>query len=148
MRIPKQVLVYPVREIDDGWEYLLLRRIESIGGFWQGVTGASEKGEDLLDAAKRELLEETSYIPNFIYQTDYSYKIKVEEKYTKDYPEGVLEIPEYVFVARINQPDLPSIDPKEHDQWKWCSFEEAMELLKWENNKKALEHVRNILEEK
>ncbi|MHA1217344.1 MAG: NUDIX hydrolase [Candidatus Heimdallarchaeaceae archaeon] len=148
MRIPKQVLVYPVKEIDDSWEYLLLRRIESIGGFWQGVTGAPEKGEELLDAAKRELLEETSYIPNFIFQTDFSYKIKVEEKYNKNYPEGVNEIPEYVFVAKISQPDLPSIDPKEHDEWKWCSFEEAMELLKWEDNKKALEHIRNILEEK
>ena len=102
----------------------------------------------MLDAAKRELLEETSYIPNFIFQTDFSYNIKIEEKYNKDYPEGVKDIPEYVFVARINQPDLPSIDPKEHDQWKWCSFEEAMKLLKWEDNKKALEHVKNILEEK
>ncbi len=148
MREPIQVLVYPVREKGDDWEYLLLKRIESIGGFWQGVTGAPEKGEELLDAAKRELLEETSYIPNFVFQTDFSYKILVEEKFNKDYPEGVKEIPEYVFVARINQPDLPSIDPQEHEDWKWCSFDEAIELLKWEDNKKALEHVNNILEEK
>ena len=146
MREPIQVLVYPVREKGDDWEYLLLKRIESIGGFWQGVTGAPEKGEELLDAAKRELLEETSYIPNFVFQTDFSYKILVEEKFKKNYPEGVKEIPEYVFVARINQPDLPSIDPQEHEDWKWCSFNEAIELLKWEDNKKALEHVRSILE--
>ncbi len=148
MREPIQVLVYPVREKGDDWEYLLLKRIENIGGFWQGVTGAPEKGEDILDAAKRELLEETSYIPNFVFQTDFSYKILVEEKFNKDYPEGVTEIPEHVFVARINQPDLPSIDSQEHEDWKWCSFDEAFELLKWEDNKKALEHVRNILEEK
>ena len=126
MREPIQVLVYPVREKGDDWEYLLLKRIESIGGFWQGVTGAPEKGEELLDAAKRELLEETSYIPNFVFQTDFSYKILVEEKFNKNYPEGVKEIPEYVFVARINQPDLPSIDPQEHEDWKWCSFNEAI----------------------
>ena len=147
MRVPIQVLVYPVREKDDSWEYLLLKRIESIGGFWQGVTGAPEKGENLLDAAKRELLEETSYIPNFIFQTDFSYTIKVEEKFNKSYPEGIEEIPEYVFVARINQPDLPSIDSNEHEDWKWCSFEEAMNLLKWEENKKALDYAKNILEE-
>ena len=42
MRIPIQVLVYPVRSLKKGWEYLMLKRVESRGGFWQGVSKLNE----------------------------------------------------------------------------------------------------------
>lgn len=147
MRIPVQVLVYPVRFLENKWEYLLLKRTESRGGFWQGVTGHPEKSENNAQAAKRELLEETGYVPGFFIETDFSYTIKMHEKWKEDYPEGIEEIPEYVFIARIDHPDLPSIDPYEHDEWKWCTFEEAIKLLKWKENKEALEYVKSFLEE-
>ena len=147
MRIPTQVLVYPIRIVDDKWEYLLLKRIESRGGFWQGVTGHPEKKENTAQAAKRELLEETGYVPGFFIETGFSYTLPMQDEWQDIYPEGTKEIPEYVFIARIDNLDLPSIDPEEHDDWKWCSFEEAMKLLHWENNKKALEYVRRFLEE-
>lgn len=73
MRQPVQVLVYPLKTTDCGWEYLLLRRIASRGGFWQGVTGGLEEGEDLVKAAERELLEETGLVPSTLEQIDYSY---------------------------------------------------------------------------
>lgn len=143
MRIPIQVLVYPVRYKDDKWEFLLLKRIESRGGFWQGVTGATERGERLIDAAKRELLEETSFVPSFIFHTDFSYTIKLDEKNT----EGIKEIPEYVFIIRIDHTDNPTLDPLEHNDWKWCSFDEALDLLFWETNKEALIYCSNYLTE-
>ena len=40
--IPIQVLIYPVRKTPNGWEYLMLKRIISRDGVWQGVTGAPE----------------------------------------------------------------------------------------------------------
>ncbi len=147
MRIPIQVLVYPVRQNKDSWEYLMLKRTEDRGGFWQGVTGHPEGKESTEKAAARELLEETGFIPSFIMKTDFSYKIQVDEEYREIYPEGTTELDEYVFVARIDQEDLPHIDDFEHTEWKWCSFEEAMNLLYWEDNKKALEYVKNFLEE-
>ena len=147
MRIPKQVLVYPIRQKENLWEYLLLKRTEERGGFWQGVTGHPEGKESIEQAASRELLEETGFIPAFILKTDYSYKIKVEEKFKDIYPKGTKEIDEYVFVARIDQDDFPHIDEFEHTEWKWCSYEEAMNLLYWKENKKALEYVKKFLEE-
>ncbi|MEE9409751.1 MAG: NUDIX domain-containing protein, partial [Candidatus Heimdallarchaeota archaeon] len=92
-------------------------------------------------------LEETGYLPNFIFETDFSYTIELDEKYKDTYPEGIEEIPEYVFIARVDQSDHPAIDPNEHDEWKWCSFNEALKLLHWEDNKKALIHCNNYLEE-
>ena len=146
-RIPTQVLVYPVRKIDDGWEYLMLKRVENRGGFWQGVTGAPEKGETNLEGAKRELFEETGYNPANLQQTDISFIIPMQDRWKDIYPVGTKEIPEYLFIAMIEQPRPPKIDPIEHNEWKWCLFEDAMNLLTWEDNKKALKYVKNYLRE-
>ncbi len=66
MRQPIQVLVYPVKAVDNGWEYLLLHRLASRGDFWQGVTGGVEQGEEFADAARREMIEETGLVPSTI----------------------------------------------------------------------------------
>lgn len=145
MRIPIQVLVYPVRKTDKDWEYLMLKRVKNRGGFWQGVTGAPEVNETLTEGAKRELYEETGFTPVNLIKTEISYIIPMEDRWIEIYPEGTKEIPEYLFIAKIHQTGAPKIDPIEHDDWKWCSYKEAINLLTWENNKKALEFVQEFL---
>lgn len=147
MRIPIQVLVYPVRKTEREWEFLMLKRIKSRGGFWQGVTGAPENGETLIKGARRELFEETSFRSITLIQTEITYIIPMEDRWIDIYPEGTKEIPEYLFIAKIHQAGPPTIDPVEHDEWKWCSYEEAMNLLTWEDNKKALKFVKIYLRE-
>jgi len=145
MRIPIQVLIYPVKKTNEDWEYLMLKRVENRGGFWQGVTGAPEDGESLYEGAKRELYEETGYSPLNLIKTDISYTIPMEDRWKDIYPEGTKEIPEYLFIAMIHQPGSPNIDPIEHNEWKWCSYEEAIDLLSLEDNRKALEYVHKYL---
>jgi hypothetical protein len=62
VRQPIQVSVYPARSAGSDWEYLLLRCVPlpdlGLGAFWQGVTGGVEEGEDLVEAATRELSKE------------------------------------------------------------------------------------------
>jgi dATP pyrophosphohydrolase len=147
MRIPIQVLIYPVRKTDEGWDFLLLKRVKDRGGFWQGVTGAPEGDETLYEAAKRELHEETGFSSVKLIKTDISYKIPMEDRWKNIYPEGTKEIPEYLFIALIHHSGPPKIDPIEHDNWKWCSYEDAMNLLSLEDNKRALEHVQKFLSE-
>ncbi len=146
-RIPIQVLVYPVRRREVSWEYLLLRRTEERGGFWQGVTGAPEEGEDVVDAARRELLEETGYSPQLITQTGLSYTLDIAEVVDNVFSQDIREIPEYVFFTIIDTPEDPVIDLIEHTQWNWCSFDEALEILHWKTNKDALVYVHSMLEE-
>ncbi len=145
MRIPIQVLVYPVRKNNGGREYLMLKRVKNRGGFWQGVTGAPENDENNIEAAKRELFEETGYRSVNLIQTDVSYIIPMEDRWKEIYPVDTKEIPEYLFIAKIHQAGPPKIDPIEHDDWKWCSYEEAMNLLSWEDNKNALAYVEKLL---
>ena len=147
VRIPIQVLVYPVRKTRNEWEYLMLKRIISRGGVWQGVTGAPENNETIAEGAKRELYEETGYRSFNLIKTDVSYTIPMQDKWKDIYPEDTSEIPEYLFIAKIDEPGPPQIDPIEHDRWKWCEYEEAVNLLSWENNKNALEIVHKFLRE-
>ena len=147
MRIPIQVLIYPVRKTDEGWEFLMLKRVKDRGGFWQGVTGAPEEDETLYEGAKRELHEETGFSSVNLIKTEVSNVIPMEERWKEIYPIGTTEIPEYLFIAITHQVGPPIIDPIEHKDWKWCSYEVAMNLLLLEDNKRALEHVQKFLSE-
>jgi 8-oxo-dGTP pyrophosphatase MutT (NUDIX family) len=143
-RRPTQVLVYPVRWAGDDWEFLLLRRIPSRGGFWQGVTGGAEWGEPLREAARRELLEETGLSPFKLVQIDFAYAIPLDEEDRRLYGPGVKEVEEFIFLAFVEARE-PRLDPKEHDRFRWCRFEEALELPKWPENKEALRCCREAL---
>lgn len=146
MRIPIQVSVYPVRQIGNSWEYLLLKRIPSREGFWQGVTGALKEGEELDEAARRELFEETKFIPLKLEKIDFTYSIPVADEWRYLYSPDVKEITEYVFVAFVDAEKEPVLDPREHDQYTWCAFREALTLLTWPKNKEALNQVAVFLQ--
>lgn len=145
MRIPIQVLVYPVRQ-NPKWEYLLLKRIPRREGFWQGVTGALKEGETVDEAARRELFEETRLVPLKLEKIDFIYSFPVADTWRHLYTAGVKEITEYVYVALIDAEKEPVLDPGEHDQYTWCTFCKALHLLSWPNNKKALHHVAAFLQ--
>lgn len=145
MRRPVTVLVYPVRRTAADWEYLLLHRVASRGGFWQGVTGSIEEGEDLVEAARRELTEETRLVPSLIERIDYSYSFSIEDRWRHLYSAGEEKITEYVFIARVDGRQEPEIDPVEHDGWKWCRFSEAIELLTWPDNMEALRRCESVV---
>jgi len=69
----------------------------------------------------------------------------MEDRWNDIYPEGTIEIPEYLFIAKIIKSGPPKIDPIEHNDWKWCLYEEAMNLLSLEDNKRALDFVHKFL---
>lgn len=145
MRQPIQVLVYVARVANSKREYLLLRRVPSRGGFWQGITGGVEAGEEVLNAARRELVEETGLVPIEIQMADYSYSYPVGDRWRHLYADDVNEITERVFAAVVDGQQSPVIDPREHDQWQWCGINAALELLTWPENIEALKHCEMLL---
>ncbi len=115
---------------------MLLHRVPKLDAFWQGVTGAPEEGETLLQAAAREVLEETGFRPAEICSLDFSYRFPVTDKWRESYGPGPDEIVEHVFVAEVDGGD-PTLS-LEHDAWGWHSPEEAARMLKWANNVEAV----------
>jgi len=52
---------------------------------------------------------------------------------------------EYVFGVEISSDEKVVLDGKEHSEFRWCSFQEALRLMKWKENKDALKKLDRIL---
>ena len=155
----EMVNVYPIRYKNNNLEFLMIKRA-TVAYNWQCVSGSvgdtmgafdHPKGESPLECAKRELFEETWYtyalllpfnIPKELYTEN-------EENEGDESPphlqELVKEITFYNFIACIDQPQDPVLNPAEHTDWKWCSFEIAYKIIMWAVEKKLLRYVYNYL---
>jgi hypothetical protein len=52
---------------------------------------------------------------------------------------------EYAFGVEVSSEEKVVLDGKEHSEFKWCSFQEALGLMKWKGNKEALKKLNQIL---
>jgi len=128
MRLPIQIQAILYRKINSEIQYLLLKRISTLGGFWQPVTGGIEKGETKTQALKRE-------IQNVHYYEFWDlFKRENRQRLMKEYAFGVEVSPnEKITISR------------EHTEHKWCSFKEALKLLKYNENRESLKKLNQIL---
>ena len=116
--------------------FLLLKRAPDRGGFWQPVTGGIEKGEDFKESALREMEEETGI----------SEPIKILENihYFEFEPNGGHGwAKEYVFGIQVSE-DAEAVISPEHTHQKWCTLNEALDLLKYETNKVGFRKIGEI----
>ncbi|HZS46884.1 MAG TPA: lipoyl(octanoyl) transferase LipB [Blastocatellia bacterium] len=136
----KSIQTYIYRHENGGHKYLLLRRIESRGAFWQPVTGRLEPGEDWHDAAVREVWEETK-LRGEIIDLNFRHSFLVDPRFWKQHPEFAIKVNEessYMMDATGAKPDNVILDPTEHDAYEWVDYDTAMNRVIWEGNKKAL----------
>lgn len=117
-------------------EYLIIKRSANDGGFWQGVTGTLEEGETLINCLIREIREELG-IENIKNISE----IKQTIQWAK---QNGFMITEYVFAVELDK-NSKIILSEEHDDCKWCSFEEAYKNLEKENNKNTLKILNEEL---
>ena len=143
-RRPVQVLVHAVQHTAGGWYFLMLHRVPGRGSFWQGVSGGAQWGESLEDAARRELLEETGLQPIELCYLDFSYTLPMQESWKRWYAPGTREIVEHVYLAIVESQE-PVLHSGEHDDWRWCTFEQALALLRFPDNVEALRICRRSL---
>jgi dATP pyrophosphohydrolase len=135
MRLPIQVEAIIYRRNGGKTEYLLLKRLPDRNGFWQPVTGGLEEGETRTEALCREIKEETG-IENLIRVTEGLYCFEFHDPNLNQ---------EYVYGVEVSPTDEVVLDGKEHSQYRWCSFQEALQLLHWKENKEALKKLDTIL---
>lgn len=130
--------VYPVRVRGAGLELLVLRRAAGgrCPGSWESVHGHIETGEPPVDAALRELREETGLVPDALYNLS-----RVESFYQHRTDEIAL-IP--VFVALIGPAAEPVLGV-EHDTLVWLDFDQAAARLAWPRERRALEDIAVLL---
>lgn len=107
------------RRTDDGWVTLMLRAFHH----WDFPKGIRERGEEPMEAAVREVGEETGV-------TDLSFDWGDRFFETGPYSRG--KVARY-FIASTAQKDVemgisPETGEPEHHEWRWVTFDEAYDL--------------------
>ena len=137
MRRAEEVLVFVRR----GDEFLVLRRAADRGGYWHSVAGALEPDESYADAAARELHEETGLEATPVdVGRPFTYPMREESEWRRRLQPGVDEIAVRAFVVEAPAGWEPTLD-WEHDEYRWCPVDEAVELLYWPDVKELLRAV-------
>lgn len=107
------------RETESGWSTLVLRAFHH----WDFPKGIRERGEEPLEAALREVQEETG-----IDDLEFDWGDRFFE--TGPYSRG--KVARY-YIARTRQDAVemgisPETGAPEHHEWRWVSFDEAYDL--------------------
>lgn len=151
-RVAREVAVHLFQRTPEGVVFLMLHRQPGRGGFWQGVTGAPMPGESDVEAAIRETLEETRYDVSgrlLKLATSYAHGLRADaaDHWRSLYGPGVTSIPVVSFGAEVAGSSIPVLDPVEHDDFTWCTYEVARALLDWPVEADALQGRRLALTE-
>jgi bis(5'-nucleosidyl)-tetraphosphatase len=107
------------RKTDAGWVTLMLRAFHH----WDFPKGIRERGEEPMQAAMREVEEETG-----VSELSFDWGDRYFE--TGPYSRG--KIARY-FIATTTQEDVemgisPETGEPEHHEWRWVTFDEAFDL--------------------
>jgi dATP pyrophosphohydrolase len=129
-----QVILF-YRDASKNIFFLLLQTNEKRGSFWQNITGGVDKDETFEQAAFRELEEETSITKNSIINvTPLDLIFNFHDQWGYD-------VTERVFSFEINHKYSISLDPTEHQDFKWSK---DINCIKFKSNQEALREVLKL----
>ena len=130
--------------VHDNDRVLLLHRRPERGNFWQPVTGSIEAGESPIDAARRELHEETGN-GGHPQEMNLTQSFMIESQFlAARFPLPIIAS-EVAYAARIDSALPIQMDAEEHDGFGWFTFAEAYERIKWSDDREALEQLQRAL---
>ncbi len=121
--------------------YLVLKRKLHWKG-WEFPKGGIDFPESKKSAVKRELKEETSLVSIKIKKFNFSGKYK----YKKIYPDRRKFIgQDYSLYSVKVKKEKVKIDEREHSDYKWLDFKQALKKLTFPNQKESLKIINNFL---
>ncbi|HKT72317.1 MAG TPA: NUDIX domain-containing protein [Steroidobacteraceae bacterium] len=111
--------VVVVRRASDAWLFLMLRAYRN----WDFPKGVVEPGEDPLDAARREVKEET-LIEELTFTWGLVYRETAPYSHNKIARYYIAETPREAVVLPVR----PELGRPEHNEWRWVSYADAVAL--------------------
>ena len=135
MRAPFQILAIPYK-LEPILQYCVLHRSDI--DQYQFVAGGGEDDEKPIEAAAREIYEETSVkAVNIMPLTSRAYipANVISKKHRDLWPHDTIIIPEYTFGFECDSEIALS---SEHTGLEWMTYDDAVSRLTWDSNKTAL----------
>lgn len=130
-----QAQVIPFKREDNEIRYLMLKRNEAKGGFWQAVTGGIAAGETPAEGALRELEEELEIAGLPLIDLDYSFEF---------FSSLGRMLKEHVFAVDLTEKQEFTVS-EEHTEYRWATLDEALGLVKYDSSKEALQRCETYL---
>jgi 8-oxo-dGTP pyrophosphatase MutT (NUDIX family) len=146
---PDKIIIYLYRRLgNDRIEYLLLQRNRDArsGAIWQPVVGNARWNENLVEAARREVFEETGLTRlQGVMAVGYAFSFVLDwPQSASRYAPGVDKIRNTVFAAQVvsNKPIQLS---GEHVDFGWFEYGEAMQRIHWLEEQEGLRRLHPML---
>lgn len=117
MRAPFQVLILPFQRTPADLRVAVCHRADR--DVWQFVSGGGEDAETPLQAAFRELWEETGYCAEKLYPLDSVASIRADIYHQAHWDEHILVVPEHCFAVQM-QPEEIHLS-HEHTEVAWLT---------------------------
>jgi dATP pyrophosphohydrolase len=116
---------------------LLLRRRRPVN-FWQSVTGSLEWGETAVQAAHREIREETGLSSDGLVDCYESHTFEIFPTWRYRYASGVTQNLEHMFRLCLAKPVDVTLDETEHNAYLWLGKYEAVQQVSSYTNRDAI----------
>lgn len=128
-------------ETKNGIKFLLLKRSSKVSypGLWQPVTGKIKKKETAVQAAIREIKEETGIVPVKLFVIPNVNSFYYKEK------DAISFVP--VFGASVINNTKIKLS-NEHEEYGWFTPEESKKLFAWHGQKKSVDIITEYITEK
>ena len=139
MRAPFQILSVPYRFIKGELCFFVFHRADF--DVWQFIAGGGEDNKKTIQAALREIKEETGVTAEKLTELKSVAFVPAEivtETMRAHWDKNIFVIPEYSFAFECNAD--PTIS-HEHSEYKWLPYDTARKLLKWDSNKVAMYEI-------
>lgn len=123
-----------------GGEFLLIERRKP-AGFWQSVTGSLEWGESPLEAAPREVIEETGIAGGELTDLGIAQTYEIWPSFGRVYAPGATHNIEHAFALQLPARVQVNLSPREHVQYRWLAGMDALATVSSETNRAIIERL-------